>query len=85
MEFGEAFSLMEECNESKNYMKDPMKNIPRSMTVTINTVGIDSRGKNAALHAKYHRLKGEDLIAAFRKGKGKWKIRAVDYSNNESR
>jgi len=49
MEFGEAFSLMEECNKIKDYMKAPMKNIPRSMTVTINTVGIDSRGKKCSL------------------------------------
>jgi len=74
---------MEERNEIKNYMKAPMKNIPRSITVTINTVGIDSRGKNAVFHAKCHQLKGEDLIAAFRKGKGKWRIRDVDYSNND--
>ena len=57
MEFGEAFSLMETCNEIKNYMKAPMKNIPRSMTITVNKVGIDSRGKKCSLSCQIPSVK----------------------------
>jgi len=52
------------------------------MTIEFLSVAIDSRAKNATLRAKYKWAASGDLIADMGKDKkGKWKIRAIDYTN----
>ena len=52
-----------------------------NMTVDITSVAIDSKAQNATLRASYKWAVSGDLIAAMKKEKGTWKIRAIDYTN----
>ncbi|MBI1927335.1 hypothetical protein HYR99_24230, partial [Candidatus Poribacteria bacterium] len=52
-----------------------------NMTVDISSVAIDARAENAILRASYKWAVSGDLIAALKKEKGEWKIRAIDYTN----
>ncbi len=52
-----------------------------NMTVDITSVAIDTKAENATLRAKYQWAASGELIAAMKKEKGVWKIRAIDYTN----
>ena len=52
------------------------------MSVQVSRLEIDSRARNAIVYGKYKwGNQNGDLIAAFQNQKGKWKIRAIDFTN----
>jgi hypothetical protein len=54
-----------------------------AMTVSITSVAIEKRAKNSTLRASYKWAVSGDLIAAMKKDKEEWKIRAIDYTNGK--
>ena len=51
------------------------------MTTDVSRVEIDSRASKAVLYGKYKWEQNGELIIASQKQKGKWLIRAIDYTN----
>lgn len=51
------------------------------MATDVSRVEIDSRASKAVLYGKYKWEQNGELIIAFQKQRGKWLIRAIDYTN----
>jgi hypothetical protein len=79
--FGGAF----EKSVTSKGIRDGWANVFRllggNMTVDITSVTIDAKAENATLRATYRWAASGELIAALKKEKGVWKIRAIDYTN----
>ncbi|MBI1923040.1 hypothetical protein HYR99_02200 [Candidatus Poribacteria bacterium] len=76
-----TFEKNEGWKNIKNGWTGIFRLIGGNMTVDISSVAIDARAQNATLRAKYRWAASGELIAALKKEKGVWKIRAIDYTN----
>ena len=77
-----AFEKNEGWKAVKNGWVGIFKLHAGEMSVQVSRLEIDSRARNAIVYGKYKwGNQNGDLIAAFQNQKGKWKIRAIDFTN----
>ncbi len=77
-----AFEKNEGWKAVKNGWVGIFKLHAGEMSVQVSRLEIDSRARNAIVYGKYKwGNQNGDLIAAFQNQKGKWLIRAIDFTN----
>ncbi len=81
--FGGAFEKSVTSKGIRDGWASVFRLLGGNMTVDITSVAIDAKAENATLHAKYRWAASGELIAAMKKEKGTWKIRAIDYTNEK--
>ncbi|MBI1923041.1 hypothetical protein HYR99_02205 [Candidatus Poribacteria bacterium] len=79
--FGGAFEKSVTSKGVRDGWASVFRLLGGNMTVDITSVAIDAKAEKATLHATYRWAVSGELIAALKKEKGVWKIRAIDYTN----